>query len=418
MKVSVIAIGDELLIGQVTDTNSGDIARFLAPYGWELEGVSVVHDSAQAITEAIEAGFARTDIVLTTGGLGPTKDDITKQVLLNIFGGKMYRDEAVLENVQRIFSQKGIPLNRLTADQAMVPDSCTVIQNEVGTAPIMWFERDGGRKILVSMPGVPAENRKMFPEKVLPRLLAHFGSDVSVRHHTFTITGLSESKLAMELDTFERSLPSGMHLAYLPAHGIIRLRLDGVNTDSSKLDQAMNKYTGTLGRLLKPWLLFEGNHSIQQKLLRLLEDAGKTVATAESCTGGNIARLITSVPGSSAVMKGGVVAYCNSVKQRVLGVSEQTLEHNGAVSLPTVREMASGVRSLTGADYAMATSGIAGPDGAVEGKPVGTVCIAVAGPDFCEADVWHFSGSREQVTERASTTAITLLIKKLKEHTK
>lgn len=415
MKVSVIAIGDELLIGQVTDTNSGDIARFLAPYGWELDSVRIVHDSADAITEAIESAFESTDVVLTTGGLGPTKDDITKQVLMALFGGELYRNEEVLENVKRIFHLKGLELNPLTADQALVPTSCTVIQNTVGTAPIMWFERDGGRKVLVSMPGVPAETRKMFPEAVLPRLLSHFGTDVSVAHHTFTLTGISESKLAMELDTFESSLPSSLHLAYLPAHGIIRLRLGGCDADADNLRQNMEAHITALRSMIKPWLLFEGTHTLQEELLRQLESAGKTVATAESCTGGNIARLITSVPGSSAVMLGGVVAYSNSVKENVLGVSPDTLSEHGAVSLPTVREMACGVKRLTGADYAMATSGIAGPGGAVEGKPVGTVCIAVAGPNFCEADVWHFSGAREQVTERATTTAITQLLKKLTE---
>ncbi|MCM1483448.1 MAG: CinA family nicotinamide mononucleotide deamidase-related protein [Muribaculaceae bacterium] len=411
MDVSIIAIGDELLLGQVTDTNSGDMARAMAPYGWRVSNVGVIADNACDIKRAIEQAFSCTNIVLTTGGLGPTKDDITKTVLCEIFGGTLHEDKAVLENVKRIFSQKGLELNALTAAQAMVPTSCTVIQNPVGTAPVMWFERDHGHKVLVAMPGVPAETRKVFPEYVLPMLLKHFGSDVAIKHHTLTVSGISESKLAMHLDSWERAQPAFIHLAYLPDHGIIRLRIDGTHTDTHMLEQAMTAAVATLKQAVAEWLLYDGAHAPEEELLNVLKKGHLTVSTAESCTGGNIARLITSIPGSSEAMAGGVVAYSNEVKHRILGVSEHDLDTHGAVSIPVVKQMAEGARRELHTDYALATSGIAGPDGGSAEKPVGTVCIAIAGPAGTDARTWHFSGGRAQIVARASLTAIVTAIK-------
>ncbi len=414
MNVEIIVIGDELLIGQVTDTNSGDIARMLAPYGWTVSKVQTVSDNADEIRCAVEAARSRSRIVLTTGGLGPTKDDITKSVLCDIFGGTLVENSEVLDNVRRIFSLKGLDMNRLTASQALVPDTCTVIQNLVGTAPIMWFEsaEDGG--VLVAMPGVPSETRKMFNEAVLPRLLTHFGHDIAVMHHTLTVSGISESALAQHLEQWESSLPANLHLAYLPAQGIIRLRIDGNDTDSQRLASLMASAVDELRELTADYLLYDGGHSPQEELLNILAEQHLTVATAESCTGGNIGHLITSIPGSSRSMLGGVIAYSNAVKANVLEVSSATLDEHGAVSIPVVEQMAAGVQRVSGADVALATSGIAGPGGAVEGKPVGTVCIAVNTPRGNESRTWHFAGSREQVIMRASTTALVTAIKRLK----
>lgn len=413
MNVSMIAIGDELLIGQVVDTNSGDIARFLAPYGWMLKSVQVAADSEESIKLALDRALADSDVVLTSGGLGPTKDDITKRVLCQYFGGELREDPQVLDNVKEIFRAKGFQLNDLTRAQALVPTSCRVIQNLAGTAPIMWFERND--KVVVCMPGVPLETRRMFPEAVLPQLLKRFGQDLSIRRHTITTTGISESKLAMHLEAWESALPSWMHLAYLPAQGIIRLRLEGFNSDASALNDEFDRQLDKMRTLTADYLLYDGGRQPQEVLLELLAARSLSVATAESCTGGNIARLLTSIPGSSQSMLGGIVAYSNAVKTSVLGVCPATLDTHGAVSIPTVEEMVSGVCTRLNADVAIATSGIAGPGGAVEGKPVGTVCIAVKTPDKLFSDTFHFAGGRQQVIERASLTAITIAIKMLSD---
>lgn len=407
MNVSIIAIGDELLIGQVIDTNSGDIARMIQPAGWEIDSVQVVHDDAKDIADAIDLAMSRTDVVLTTGGLGPTKDDITKQTLCDYFGGTLHHDPEVLENIKEIFRKRGITLNRLTEAQAMVPSSCRVIQNRVGTAPIMWFERNG--KVLVSMPGVPFETRQMFRDSVFPQLLRKFHSDMSIGHRTLIVEGLTESAVAMQLDNWEESLPPFIHLAYLPKPGIIRLRLDGTHHDANLLDATLDRLHNDLCKKFAANLLCDSDMTPEEALISALRNKGMTVASAESCTGGNIAHRITAIAGCSDVYVGSVVSYANSVKESLLGVSADTLETFGAVSEKTAREMISGVAKATGASCAIATTGIAGPTGAVEGKPVGTVCIAVLTPAGIKVSTHHFPGTRDRVIDRASTTAITIL---------
>lgn len=404
MEISIIAIGDELLIGQVIDTNSGDIARHIAPEGWSVADVQVVADKPDAIRRAIEYAFSRSNIVLTTGGLGPTKDDITKQVLCEIFGGELREDPAVLANVKEVVAKRGLRLNDLTAAQAIVPTSCKVIQNRVGTAPLMWFESDG--KVLVAMPGVPFETREMFSTEVFPMLLHRFPSQMAVEHRTLIVTDISESLLATRLEPWETALPSWAHLAYLPKPGIIRLRIDGRMSDAVALCHEMDMLTAQLAELCGDNLLAIGDLSPARILLNELIARNLTVATAESCTGGNIAHTITAEAGSSAAMVGGVVSYSNSVKQHLLGVSEQTLVDYGAVSREVVTQMAIGACTATGADIAMATSGIAGPDGAVEGKPVGTVWMGIACHGHLYTELFHFPGDRSRVIERATTMAI------------
>lgn len=415
MKTTIIVIGDELLIGQVTDTNSGMIARLMAPHGWEVEQVMTVADDREAIREAVGRALDSTPVVLTTGGLGPTKDDITKAVLTDIFGGELREDPDVLANVREVVERRGLKLNDLTAAQAIVPTSCRVIQNRVGTAPLMWFERTDGH-ILVAMPGVPFETREMFSSAVMPMLLQRFPSPDNIEHRTLVVADISESALATRLAPWESALPPYAHLAYLPKPGVVRLRIDGRHTDAGFLKKEIDRLADELALLAAGNLMCRGDITPARCLLDMLVERHLTVGTAESCTGGNIAHTITAEPGSSAAMLGGVVSYSNDVKRRLLGVSEASLEAHGAVSIPVVKEMASGARKALGCDIALATSGIAGPGGAVPGKPVGTVCIAVATPWGLWADTFHFPGNRERVIDRATTTAIIRAIRELQSH--
>ena len=409
MKISIIVIGDELLLGQVTDTNSGMIARHIAPYGWSVESVETVPDSHDQIIAAIRRAMHRSRVVITTGGLGPTRDDITKAAMLEVFGGKLVEDAEVAANVRRIMEGRGHKLNALTATQALVPDSATIIQNLCGTAPIMWF--DTPDSTLVAMPGVPAETSRMFEQEVFPRLFQRFSADTHVRHTTLTVSGITESDLAERLATFEDDLPPYLHLAYLPQASVIRLRLDGSHTDGKLLDRQFDESLSKLETLCADLLLYRGGHTPAEELLTRLKAEGLTLATAESCTGGAIASALTSIPGCSEVFRGSVVAYCNSVKRAVLGVDASTLDKYGAVSEPVVIQMADGARKALAADIAIATSGIAGPGGATPGKPVGTVCIAVATQNETVATTYRFGGSRELVIRRATLTALALALR-------
>lgn len=403
MRLSIIIIGDEILLGRVTDTNSGLIARRFSDMGWQVVSVRTVGDDAAAIESALEGAMAESDLVVSTGGLGPTRDDITKGVLMNVFGGELHYDADVAANVERIFAERGLVLNDLTRSQAMVPTTCRVIQNRYGTAPLMWFENDG--KVLVAMPGVPFETRGMLPE-VADAVEKHFGSAGRTLHREFTVTGITESALAERLAEYEVSLPAGYKLAYLPSPGEIVLRLDG------RLDDGTENFETCAAALVKALgdrLAGTGKVLPAQMLLHRLREKGFTLATAESCTGGNIAHLITSTAGCSDVYVGGVVSYCNEVKMNVLGVSVETLSTVGAVSQETVRQMAAGACRVCEADCAVATSGIAGPGGAVPGKPVGTVWIAAKTPTAAIEKLCHFSGDRQAVVERASAAAIMLL---------
>lgn len=412
MKVSIIVIGDELLLGQVTDTNSGDIARAIAPAGWQVAQVATVADDSAAIRNAIEKALAATDVVLTTGGLGPTKDDITKATLIEVFGGELRFDAEVMENVKSIFARRGLDMNRLTESQAMVPTSCTPIRNALGTAPVMWFERNG--KVLVAMPGVPFETRHAFNVEVFPRLLKRFGRDCGIEHRTLIVSGITESDLAEKLATFEDALPTGAHLAYLPNPGYIRLRLDVAGNDDKTVQATADSGANELKAILGNLLIAESDLTAEEILLDALRGRGLTVATAESCTGGNIAHRITMIPGASDFYPGSVVSYSNEVKMNLLGVDAAVLEAYGAVSEPVARQMADGARRALGADCAVATSGIAGPSGGSPEKPVGTVCMAFATPEGTDTVTFHFPGDRARVIDRASTTAMIELAKRIK----
>lgn len=403
MRFSILIIGDEILLGRVTDTNSGTIARALIPQGWDAGTIRTVGDNSEDIRRAIEDLLAENDLVVTTGGLGPTRDDITKASMMEVFGGELKEDPDVLAMIDSIFAERGLKMNELTRSQALVPSSCKVIINNLGTAPIMWFEKNG--KVLVAMPGVPFETRGMMPT-VADEILKHFHPHRHVVRREYTVTGISESALAERLTSFEDDMPAGYKLAYLPSPGMIVLRLEGNPlTFDSQADRLVS--------LLDGILVGEGKLTPAESLLSQLRKRGLTLGTAESCTGGNIARLITEIPGCSDIFRGGVVAYSNEVKMNVLGVNTATLELYGAVSEQTVREMVEGTCRSLGCDCAVATSGIAGPGGGSAEKPVGTVWMAVKSPKGIIAEVRHFSGDRLAVIERASATAIRMLSEQL-----
>lgn len=413
MEVSIIAIGDELLIGQVTDTNSGWIARHLNPLGWSVKSVRVIGDDSEEIFRAIDAAFAQTDIVLTTGGLGPTKDDITKPTLCRYFGGELIHSPEVEQNVLEVLEKRNLKINTLTAAQAMVPSSCRVIQNRVGTAPIMWFEKNG--KVLVSMPGVPFETEQMMEREVIPQLLKRFASDEHIEHRTFVVIDYMESRLAMTLDEFERQIPDYIHLAYLPKPGVIRLRLTGKHRDAATLCAEMDRLSAMLKEILGSSIVACEDKTLAAIAGDMLRERGLTLATAESCTGGNVAHAITAIAGSSNYFSGSVVAYSNAVKHEVLAVKKEVLAEHGAVSEPTVKAMCEGVSYLMNTDCAIATSGIAGPGGGTPEKPVGTVWTAVKCGERVECECYHLPGTRDRVIDRATNNVLCHLIKMLRQ---
>lgn len=408
MKTEIIVIGDELLIGQVIDTNSAWMAAELNHVGWDVLRIVTVRDEAQAITEAIDNALSHVDAVLMTGGLGPTSDDITKPVLCRYFGGKMQFDESVYQQVERYFAGRGLTMNESTRHQADVPDVCTVIPNTVGTAPIMWFEKKG--KVLVSMPGVPHEMRVAMKGEVIPRLRRHFGDHDAILHHTLLVYRNTESGLSERLQDFERQLPDSIKLAYLPTPGMVRLRLTARGDNEATLTALVDSQVAKLRQILGNDIFADGDLTIAGALGMQLLQHQYTIATAESCTGGNIAHEITEVAGSSRYFTGSVVAYSNEIKQQVLHVPADILQQHGAVSRPTVEYMVRGVQQLMGTTCAIATSGIAGPDGGTPDKPVGTVWIAVRCGEDTVTECCQFGGSRHYVIERATQRALLMLI--------
>jgi nicotinamide-nucleotide amidase len=406
MNAEIITVGDELLIGQVVDTNSAWIGRELNKIGVEVMRIVSVRDLRDEITAAISSAMSRADVVLMTGGLGPTKDDITKLVLCEYFGTKLVFSEEVYRNVENLLRGR-VAMNKLNRDQALVPEACTVINNRVGTASISWFERDG--KVLVSMPGVPQEMKTVMTEEIIPRLSRMFVSDL-ILHRTFLVRNYAESILAEHLSDWEDSLPASIKLAYLPKMGIIRLRLTARGKQGEGLEQRLEEECAKLKALLGNDIMDDGDRPLEEVLGEMLRQRGLTLATAESCTGGSIAARITSVPGSSDYYKGSVVAYSNEVKMNLLGVEADTLAQHGAVSEETVRQMALGVKKLLGTDCAVTTSGIAGPGGGTPEKPVGTVWIAAAyGDRVCTMKQFSDRG-REMNIERAGNNALLQLI--------
>ena len=412
MKAEIITIGDELLIGQVVDTNSAWMAQRLNEYGIVLHQITSVHDDRQHILTAIDEAFGHADIVLTTGGLGPTKDDITKQVLCEYFSTSLVEDIRVREHIYSWYKERPDVLNRLTATQWLVPKSATILPNRVGSAPIMVFEKEAigiGKKLLVAMPGVPHEMQIAMTEQVIPFIRLEAGGII---HKTMLLSGIPESTLAIRIEDWENALPSYMHLAYLPKDGMIRLRLSSYGEAT---EEEMNQQIELLRPLISEYLLASEDLPLETILGNLLKQHGQTISTAESCTGGRLAAALNAQSGSSAYYMGSVVAYDNSIKEQVLGVEHTILEEYGAVSEQTVRQMAEGVRALMQTDYAIATSGIAGPTGGTKDKPVGTVWIAWATPKGTHAKCFRLGTLREQITQRAVTTALVHLIRIMRD---
>ncbi|MDR1675032.1 MAG: CinA family nicotinamide mononucleotide deamidase-related protein [Tannerella sp.] len=411
MDVEIITIGDELLIGQVVDTNSAWMGLALNDYGFRVIRRTAVGDVEEEILSAIDAARRRAPLVMLTGGLGPTRDDLTLQALCRYFGCRLHFSETIYADIEEFFRLRGRPVNELTRLQAMVPDRCTVIRNRAGTAPCTWFEREGFT--LISMPGVPSEMQWLMTNEVLPRLAKQFHRDLYIRHQTCWVRDYSESELAMLLSGFEDGLPSFVKLAYLPQAGVIRLRLSASGTEAETGDGAVTALQAALERLLEGHILVIGDRPVEVIVGERLRERGCTVGTAESCTGGAIAALLTSVPGSSAYFAGSIVAYANAVKQQVLGVTEDDLRQCGAVSREVVEQMAKGALRVLGCDCAIATSGIAGPDGGTPDKPVGSVWMAVASKDSVTSRRYQFGALRAQNIQRATLTALLMLLEKL-----
>ena len=402
MNVTIINIGDELLIGQVVNTNASTMSRMLTAAGMDVRKAMVVGDERQAIWNAVNVAMHTSDAVLVTGGLGPTKDDITKKLLCDYFGSELVENRMALDNVKRIFESRGYELTPVNRAQALVPKCCEVLNNDLGTAPCMWFSHEG--KVLVSLPGVPFEMEWLMRNRVIPKLQETFHTDIIITKNIL-VQGIGESFLSDLIEPWELSLPKNIKLAYLPVAGLTKLRL----TTHGKYDPTI--LTG-LYNLADKYIVGEDCETLDELVHKTLIERGLTLATAESCTGGNIARLLTAQAGASAYFRGGVIAYSNEVKECTLGVKHSTLEAHGAVSEETVREMAEGVRVRLGADLAIATTGIAGPDGGTPEKPVGTVWIAVADATHTVAQLLQFgSNRRQQNIDRSTNQAFAMLIR-------
>lgn len=407
VNASIVTIGDELLIGQVNDTNSAWIAQELNKTGVAVKRRVSVGDSRDDIVNILDEESKYSDIILMTGGLGPTSDDITKNVLCDYFGGKMIVNEDALKNVKYLFERVfKRPVSAVNLMQAEVPDVCEVIQNKRGSAPGMIFQKEN--IIYISMPGVPYEMKGMMEDSVLPLLKEKFLLPIIV-HRTMLTAGIGESALAEIIAGFENALPSEIKLAYLPAYGMVRLRLSTTGLDKKLVEKNIDKYFDELKILAKDYLVTDVDDAMPVVIGKLLMAKNKTVSTAESCTGGYIAHLITLVPGSSKYYEGSIVSYSYNVKETLLGVHEDTLNTNGAVSEQTVTEMLSGLLKKFKTDYGIAVSGIMGPDGGTEEKPVGTVWMAVGNKKNHQTQKINLRFNRERNIEVTGMIALNFL---------
>jgi nicotinamide-nucleotide amidase len=410
VEAEIITIGDEILIGQTVDTNSAWMGQQLNDVGVDVDRVVSIRDTKEAIIEALENVKPKTQLVLLTGGLGPTKDDITKYTLQDYFGGDLVFNQEAYDNVERIFKmfkKEVIEVNRL---QAMIPSTCIMLLNEMGTAPGMLFERDGVH--YVSMPGVPYEMKHLIRTHVLPLIKEKLNPGVVI-HRTILTQGLGESFLAEIIKDWQDSLHEEISLAYLPSAGMVKMRLTVKGRDEKFLNELIEDAVAKLLPQIEKYVYGTENDTLESVVGALLKNDNATLSSAESCTGGNIARLLTTIPGSSAYFIGSVVAYHNKVKQNMLDVSENHLKTYGAVSEPVVLQMANGAKEKFGTDYAVATSGIAGPDGGTKDKPVGTIWIAVAGPKRTITRKFNFGNNRLRNIQKTSFMALNMLREEL-----
>jgi nicotinamide-nucleotide amidase len=411
MLAEIITIGDELLIGQVIDTNSAWMAEQLNMIGIRVHQITSISDNQEHILTTLKEASERAQLILITGGLGPTKDDITKQTLCRYFGTSLVFSQEAYDNVEKLFAARGYVVTELNRLQAMVPSNCRVIPNPSGTAPCMWFEKE--KCTYVSMPGVPFEMKAIMEQEIIPRLLNSLNKVII--HRTILTEGVGESHLATLIEPWEDSLPSFIKLAYLPQPGMVRLRLTAYGTDRNELQVAINKAEKELYTYAGKYIFGFDDDTMESVIGALLRNKGATLCTAESCTGGNIAQLITSIAGSSDYFKGSIVAYSNEIKEQFLGVPHQLIVDFGAVSEQTVIAMAEGIRSRFTTDFSIAVSGIAGPGGGTDEKPVGTTWIAIATPKETIARKFLFGEHRGRNIRKASISALNMLRGKLIE---
>ena len=404
-----ISIGDELLIGQVINTNAAWLGEHLSEAGFQLDSALTIGDSEKAILDAFNACMDA-DLVLVTGGLGPTADDITKPTVCKFFETELVFCQAAYENVVSLFKRRGFQMSERNRSQAMLPKACEYIPNTYGTAPCMWLEKKG--VVFVFMPGVPFEMKGIFVDELLPRIKKRFHA-VPYEKRVIMTTGIGESFLADKIKEWEDALPDFLSLAYLPQHGMVRLRLSGRYEDAVLLHETLDREIGKLTGLISEFIFAMEDQPIERTVFNLLINKGMTFASAESCTGGNIAHVITLIPGSSEVFKGTVVTYATPMKTKVLGVPAAVIEKRGVVSQEVVECMATGVRDLMEADFGVATTGIAGPSGGTEETPVGTVWIGVASSSGVVSKCFNFGKDRENVINRATIAAYEMLRKQL-----
>ncbi len=411
MKATIITIGDEILIGQIVDTNSVSIAKHLNAAGIVVHEKCSIGDDREEILRTVQRAQQATQVIIITGGLGPTKDDITKKTLAELFGCAMRYDEAVAAHVERMLTARGIEFNALNRSQAEVPEACTVLHNAHGTAPGMWFAYEGG--VVISLPGVPFEMEHLMQDEVMPRLKSHFALRQIV-HRTLITSGLAESILAKRIEAWEEALPAYLKLAYLPAPGVVRLRLSAYEVDGTSVAEEIDRRFAALQTLIPDYVVGFETATVEEQVHQKLIDRGVTLAVAESCTGGKIASKFTAMAGASAYFLTGLTTYANEAKIQLLGVDPALIERFGAVSEEVAQAMAEGACRVTGADYAVATTGIAGPTGGSAEKPVGTVWFAVATPTGTTVVCQQCGTDRGQVIDRATAYAIRLLRDALK----
>ena len=411
MKATIITIGDEILIGQILDTNSRYISRALNTHGIVVAERTSIGDNRSQIIETLDRALSQSEVIIITGGLGPTKDDITKHTLCDYFGSTLRYDEVEAEHIRTMLKARNIAFNDLNQGQAMVPECCTVLHNAHGTAPGMWFEQNG--RVVISLPGVPFEMQHLIDEEVMPRLKSRFELREIV-HRTMITFGIAESILAERIAQWEDTLPDHIHLAYLPAPNVVRLRLSAYEVKGNEVRHEIDNLFDELQTIIPDNIAGFEEASVEELVHNILIDKSLTLATAESCTGGVIASKFTAQAGASAYFLCGVVAYSNESKNKVLGVEMSDIIENGAVSEQVAKAMAMGVRAISGADFAISTTGIAGPTGGSAEKPVGTVWIGVATPDKCYAVLKNCGTDRSQIVSRATAYAIAMLYDELK----
>ncbi len=410
MQAEIISIGDEILIGMTMDSNAAWMGSELTNLGIEVYQMTSISDKREHILKVLDESLERSELVLITGGLGPTSDDITKKTLSEYFNTRLVQDDGVLENIERFMKNRGLHMNENNIKQAEVPEGCRVLSNELGTAPGMWFEKNG--KVLVSMPGVPYEMKYIMSTHVIPGIKKYFKRPF-IKYRLVMTFGTFEAHLAEILENFENEMPDSVRLAYLPTSGIIKLRLTVRGEDEAKIDQVLDEQIEKLYNIIPEYIYGLDGISLEEATGNILRDNNLTVSVAESCTGGNISRMITSVPGSSDYFTGSVIAYSNQIKIDELGVRKGNLELNGAVSEEVALQMATGIRKKYNTDYGISTTGIAGPGGGTDEKPVGTVWIAVSSKHGSRAEKHNFAFTRSNNIRRASLSALNLLRKRV-----